>query len=101
MRGLQSKGGSVMLRLSSVTCVAAWGLMLVLPVMADTIEMTNGDVLNGQVISLDGKELVLKSELLGELKLAREKVSAIHLGDKPVLTRNAGAVQEAPPANKP
>jgi hypothetical protein len=62
--------------------------------------MSNGDVLNGEVISLDGKQLVLKSELLGELKLAREKVSAIHLGDKPLLARNAAAaVQQA--AGKP
>lgn len=90
-------------RFSSLLGVTALGLgmMLVLPVMADTIEMTNGDVLNGQVISLDGQQLVLKSELLGELKLARENVSAIHLGDKPVLTRNAAVAQEAPPANKP
>jgi hypothetical protein len=72
-------------------------MLLVLPVMADTIELTNGDVLNGQVVSLDGQQLVLKSETLGELKLAREKVSAIHLGDKPVLTRNA-AVQQVPAA---
>ncbi len=64
--------------------------------MADTIELTNGDVLNGQVISLDGQQLVLKSELLGELKLARDKVSAIHLGDKPILTRNAAAAAQAP-----
>lgn len=81
--------------MGSMAC--AFGMALVLPVMADTIELTNGDVLNGQVISLDGQQLVLKSELLGELKLAREKVSAIHLGDKPILARNA-AVPQAPSA---
>ena len=76
--------------------IAAFGLgmLLALPLQADTIELTNGDVLNGKVVSLDGKELVLKSELLGELKFAREKISAIHLGEKPVLARPA-----APAAN--
>jgi hypothetical protein len=95
-----SKGGPAMFRLLCLMGVAVWCLGM-MPVMADTIEMANGDVLNGQVISLDGKELVLKSELLGELKLAREKVSAIHLGDKPVLTRNAAQAQAVPAANKP
>ncbi len=75
----------------------ALGLLLVSSAQADTIEMANGDVLNGKVVSLDAKQLVLKSELLGELKLAREKVSAIHLGDKPILPRNAAPV----PAGKP
>jgi hypothetical protein len=88
-------------RFSSDVGLLAWvvGMLLVLPVRADVIEMTNGDVLNGAVISLDGKQLVLKSELLGELKLDREKVSAIHLGDKPILNRNVAAV--APAATKP
>jgi hypothetical protein len=77
-------------------------MLLVVPLSADTIELANGDVLNGKVISLDGKQLVLQSELLGELKLAREKVSAIHLGDKPLVARNAGApAQPAKPALDP
>lgn len=69
--------------------LASLGVFFAGSLSGDTIELTNGDVLNGHVVSLDGKELVLKSELLGELKLDREKVSAIHLGDKPVLTREA------------
>ncbi len=72
------------------------GMFCAGPLRADTIELTNGDVLNGNVVSLDGKELILKSELLGELKLAREKISAIHLGEGPVLTRPS-----APAANPP
>lgn len=79
-------------------CFGTWACGLVIlttsPLFADTIELSNGDVINGQVVSLDAKQLVLKSKLLGELKLDREKVSAIHLGDKPVLTRQA-----APAAN--
>jgi hypothetical protein len=85
-------------RLSSFAGMLAWGggMLLVLQVQADVIEMTNGDVLNGAVISLDAKQLVLKSELLGELKLAREKISAIHLGDKPILSRAVAPTNPAP-----
>ncbi|MCA9071049.1 MAG: hypothetical protein KDA84_19110, partial [Planctomycetaceae bacterium] len=72
------------------------GLLTASSVQGDTIELANGDVLNGQVISLDGKELVLKSDLLGELKLDRKKVSAIHLGDKPVRTQQAAPVAGNP-----
>jgi hypothetical protein len=87
-----------MKRLSSFAGMLAWGggMLLVLQVQADVIEMTNGDVLNGAVISLDAKQLVLKSELLGELKLAREKISAIHLGDKPILSRAVAPTNPAP-----
>ncbi len=77
------------------------GMLFAGPLRADTIELTNGDVLNGNVVSLDGKELVLKSDLLGELKLAREKISAIHLGDKPILTRPAAPAAPAQPALDP
>lgn len=90
-------------QLSKTAGFAAWtlGLALVLPLQADTIELSNGDVVSGKVISLDGQHLVLQSELLGELKLAREKVSAIHLGDKPVIARNAASVVPAQAAATP
>lgn len=74
--------------------ICGLGLFLASPLRGDTIELTNGDVLNGEVISLDGKQLILKSDVLGEVKLDRSKVSAIHLGDKPVLNR-----QTAPSPN--
>ncbi len=63
-----------------------WGLgmLCTLPGQADTIELANGDILSGQVISLDGKQLILKSEVLGEVKLDRKKISSIYLGEKPV-----------------
>ena len=85
-----------------LVAVAGFGVLFTGPLRGDTIELTNGDVLNGKVLSLDAKQLVLQSELLGELKLDREKVSAIHLGDKPVITRQAvPAVGPAPGEAKP
>jgi hypothetical protein len=49
---------------------------------ADTIQLVNGDRLKGRVTSLDEKELVLKSESFGELKIPRDKVDLVSLGDK-------------------
>ena len=47
---------------------------------ADTVELANGDQLNGKVVSLGEKEVVLQSEWLGELRIAREKVATISFG---------------------
>jgi hypothetical protein len=49
---------------------------------ADTIQLVNGDRLKGKVASLNDKELVLKSESFGELKIPRDKIDLISLGDK-------------------
>lgn len=59
---------------------------------ADTIELVNGDMLNGKVVSLDTKQLQLVSDIHGKLSIAREKVAAIALGErklnaaKPIVT---------------
>jgi hypothetical protein len=47
---------------------------------AETVELANGEVLRGTVISLDAKELKFKSESLGEVTIDRAKVSTIVLG---------------------
>lgn len=78
-----------------------FGLVFAPRLEADTIELSNGDVLNGKVLSLDDSQLILQSELLGELKLDREKVSAIHLGDKPVITRQTAPAAIGPADTKP
>lgn len=64
--------------------------------LADSIELINGDVLHGQVLSLDATELKLKSESLGELKLPRAKIAAIQLGDKKPAPAPAVKSDEAP-----
>jgi hypothetical protein len=50
--------------------------------VADTIQLVNGDRLNGKLVSLDDKQVTLRSESFGELKIAREKVELIALGNK-------------------
>lgn len=69
---------------------------------ADAVRLSNGDVLNGELVRVDEQIVLLKSETLGELKLEREKVVSIHLGDAPVsLPAEAGRAKEtaAPPAD--
>src|SRR5262245_42019911 len=51
---------------------------------ADTVQLANGDTLSGQVISLDAKQLKIKSPILGEIAVGRAKVRSITLGDAPV-----------------
>ena len=65
-------------------------------VLGDTVVLKNGDVLNGEVLSLNASELKLKSNTLGQISLAREKVVTIQLGDQPLPPRStAGAVGQA------
>lgn len=49
---------------------------------ADTIQLVNGDRIKGQLVSLDDKQIVVKSESFGELKIPRGKVDLISLGEK-------------------
>jgi hypothetical protein len=53
---------------------------------ADQVEMKNGDRYVGQVISLSTDTLVLKNEILGTIKLPREKVAQLTLGTNEVAT---------------
>jgi hypothetical protein len=50
---------------------------------ADTVQLANGDLLSGEVLSLDAKQLKIKSQVLGEITIPRAKVQAITLGDAP------------------
>src|SRR5262249_42482100 len=62
--------------------------------LADEVQLVNGDVLSAIVVSLDAKQIKLKSELLGDLTIDRAKVRQITLGEraKPALA----ATQHAP-----
>lgn len=48
--------------------------------LADQVEMQNGDRYLGNVLSLTADKLVLQSDVLGKLTLPREKVALITLG---------------------
>jgi hypothetical protein len=65
---------------------------------ADTVQLANGDVLRGKVVSLNDKQLVFHSDSFGDIKIERAKVDLIALGNKPLPTGKAAAVSAAPPA---
>ena len=62
-----------------------WGLVTLMTTasvaFAESVQLSNGDVLQGQVVSLDDQRLVLKSDVLGELTIKRSEVESIHLGN--------------------
>ncbi len=58
---------------------------------ADQIEMQNGDRYSGAVVSMTPETVVLQSELLGQLKLPRNKVSTIALGASNNAAQRAGS----------
>jgi hypothetical protein len=65
------------------------------PATADSVQLANGDVLNGRVLGLDDKHLRLESETLGQVSIPRGKIVTITLGNGKV-PAPAGA-----PAAKP
>ena len=62
----------------AITLLAAGSLLgAVGPARGDTIQLANGDVLRGKVVSLNEKELVFHSESFGTIKIERTKVDLI------------------------
>ncbi len=88
-------------RISRLVASGAVCLVLASPLLADTIQLVNGDRLNGKVTSLDDKQLVVDSESFGELKIARDKVDLISLGDKGIPDFQQVIVPQQPPAGAP
>jgi hypothetical protein len=53
---------------------------------ADWVELSNNDVVRGQVVSLDGAKVKLKSVNFGEMTIPRDKVKLIGFGERPLPT---------------
>ena len=66
--------------LRRLTCCLLVLPLLFSPAAADEVRLTNGDEINGTVVSLDTDQLVLRSDTLGELTIKRTLVAAIGLG---------------------
>ncbi len=63
----------------SIVLSAVTLAMCVSTIRAETVELVNGDTLHGKVMLLDQQHLTLRSELLGELKLPRDRVASFTL----------------------
>jgi hypothetical protein len=67
-------------------------LMLACAVLrAEQIEMANGDRYNARVVSMNDDSIVIQSDVLGTLKLARSKVANISMGTAAPSSTVAGA----------
>ena len=66
----------------------------IFPAAADIVHLANGDRMSGQIQSLDNKELVLTSEVLGEVSLPRESVETFSTDDPVRLHLSDGSVIE-------
>ena len=53
---------------------------------ADWVELSNNDVVRGQVVSVDGVKVKLKSANFGEMTIPRDKVKVIGFGERPLPT---------------
>src|SRR5580658_1371011 len=52
-------------------------LLLTQALLADQVTLKNGDRLSGNIIKYDGKNLVLKSELAGDVTIPWENVTGV------------------------
>lgn len=80
-------------RISILLLVAAF--LGVSTLQADSVQLVNGDVVSGKVISLDAKQLKLQSDVFGQMTIERTKIASIHLGDAPVAKKPTTPPQPA------
>ncbi|QDU80781.1 hypothetical protein Pla110_25160 [Polystyrenella longa] len=68
---------------------------------ADWVELTNLDVISGSVVDLNKTEVLIHSDNFGEMKIPREKVSLIGLGDRPQPSAVPSVSQALPESVQP
>src|SRR6516162_5180408 len=83
----QTGGGLTMQRIFAPTL----GFLILLgagtgAARADWVELSNNDVVRGQVVSVDGVKVKLKSANFGEMTIPRDKVKVIGFGERPLPT---------------
>jgi hypothetical protein len=71
--------------------LAALFLISIPVARGDQIVLQNGDRVSGSVVSMTPDTVILQSDLLGQVKLPRNKISAINLGSSIVMAPPAPA----------
>ena len=66
--------------------------------LADQVQMQNGDLYSGKVVSLNADTLVLQSEVAGTLRLPRAKIALLTLGTNSTPAARGSALTNRPPA---
>jgi len=77
------------MRRVGIALAALWGGVLASCAWADTIVMTNGDRLSGEVLLMDSGTLVLKTDYAGEIRIDWNKVAQLQTND-PMMLRAKG-----------
>jgi len=81
--------------------VSIFALAIAAVANAETVELLNGDIVHGKVLSLDAQVLKLQSESFGELSIKRETVATIHLHDRGLQSKQTKVPAKQPkPFNK-
>jgi hypothetical protein len=69
---------------------------------ADQLQMQNGELFSGKVLSMSADAVVLESETLGKITVPRKKVASLAFGTNPIAPVTASNVSHVPtPANLP
>lgn len=66
-----------------LAAAAALGLFLAGATRADELQMVNGDRYRGSIIGMTATNVEFKSEIMGLVKIPRDKVAHLALGDQP------------------
>ena len=69
-------------------------LGLAWPVLADTVWLSNGDRLSGEILLLDGGKLALKTEYAGRVLIDWKDIATL-ASDKPLMLRRTGLDSES------
>jgi len=85
----------------SLCCAAVALSFLNVWLSADQVEMRNGDRYRGKVLSLDTNSLVLRSDVLGTVRLPRGKVALVTLGENPATNVTRGPLTTDSQRNTP
>jgi hypothetical protein len=84
----------------AIRCVGLLFLLLAANSFADLVQMLNGDRYVGKIVAMTNDVVLVHSDVLGLMKLPREKVAAITFGN-PAQSTPAPAVAPAPAAQAP
>ncbi len=92
---------TVFLRWGSSRCIIPAVVLFIIAIatsaQADQVDMQNGDRYSGKVVALGSNTVVLNSDVLGTLRIRRDKIASISFGTQPTPGTAPSATPKAPP----
>ncbi len=71
-------------RKGTVLGVGLLATLLAGATVADTVRLTDGDILHGTILSMDAKQVKLQTKVLGTLTIGRDQVQMMAFGEAPL-----------------